>query len=221
MTSDLGNTVAGTQPTGDSTHLSEWRENKLQLSQRLQREDMYSHAMQFKEDRRKELRSQGKSKAEANRIAWIEMAEQFSPLYLDIVACRSVLPQLPIEDGPTQAEWLAIHWRLLTWLAWRSFVVEFRPGDILAEKSFVSILHDDTEKPEPASEMTTMAIRYPSAFSALARDACNRRLSKLEIVDDDTEFFHNELQMCLKIIPEVTEFIGTLPSRIAKLEKVA
>ena len=69
--------------------------------------------------------------------------------------------------------------------------------------------------------MTTMAIRYPSAFSALARDACNRRLSKLEIVDDDTEFFHYELQMCLKIIPEVTEFIGTLPSRIAKLEKVA
>ena len=44
MTSDLGNTVVETQSTGDSTRLSEWRENKLQLSQRLQREDMYSHA---------------------------------------------------------------------------------------------------------------------------------------------------------------------------------
>ena len=46
---------------------------------------MYNQTMEFKEDRRKELRSQGKSKGEANRIAWIEMAEQFSPLNLDIV----------------------------------------------------------------------------------------------------------------------------------------
>ena len=76
MTSDPANTIAETRPTDDSADLWGWCEDKLQLSHRLQREGRYNQAMQFKEGRRKELRSQGKPKAEANRIAWADNLKQ-------------------------------------------------------------------------------------------------------------------------------------------------
>lgn len=145
---------------------------------------------------------------------------EFTPLFVELLVIRDISPQLPIEDEATQAEWLAIHWIIMICGAWRSYVYDFRPGNLdEAERHFVCVSHND--QPARVIELMKLAICDAPRFSAAARDACNRRLSKLEVVDDDTEFFHDELQMCLKIIPEVTEFIGTLPSRIAKLEKVA
>ena len=61
-------------------------EAKIEATERLRREGRWAEAATFKEERRRELRAEGRPKSEANDQAWAAMVEKFSPLDEEVEA---------------------------------------------------------------------------------------------------------------------------------------
>jgi hypothetical protein len=77
-------------------------ESKITLTDRLRREGRWEEASLFRDQKRREFRSTGMSKAEAREAAWEALAEAFPPLSLPAAPTSTAEPQLLSAERLTE-----------------------------------------------------------------------------------------------------------------------
>ena len=79
-------------------------ESRIAATHRLQREGRWDEASRYRDEVRRELRSEGKKRADANDGAWAAMLEEFPPLTTGTVAGKPAEPEDDLDLEPLLAK---------------------------------------------------------------------------------------------------------------------
>jgi len=102
-------------------------ESKIELTHRLQHEGRWSEASLFKDQTIKQLRSEGKTRSEAQEAAWEAMETQFPPLAPPDEPEPELTFSEQFDDMPASTP--EAYFRDATWVYERLAVAGVKPGD--------------------------------------------------------------------------------------------